>query len=129
MVDASWPVQQAVYDTLKAALHPVKIYDHVPQRVACPFVTIGESTIVPAGDKIQDGQDITLTVHSWSESRGQKEAKQLQAKIKNTLDNGVLQVTGFSLRSVRQIFATVFKDADSMTYHGVQRFRIVVDEV
>ena len=129
MADASWEVQKAIYAALKAALNPVAVYDHVPRRASFPYVTIGEDTAVDAGDKTAEGQDITLTIHAWSRKRGRKEVKQLLGQVRGALHGQPLTVAGYTVRLVRFEFGTTFKDADGVTYHGVQRYRIVVDDV
>ena len=129
MADASWEAQKAIYAALKAALNPVTVYDHVPQRASFPYVTIGEDTTVDAGDKTAEGQDITLTIHAWSRKRGRKEVKQILGQVRGALLGQPLMVAGYTVRFVRFEFGTTFKDADGVTYHGVQRYRIVVDDV
>lgn len=121
--DASWPLQQAIYSALDAALS-VPVYDDVPQDATFPYVTIGEDTVADRGTKAEAGQEFTVTVHAWSRQRGRKEAKEILGQIYAALHEQALTVTGFGVSLVRFEFADSFLDQDGVTRHAVSRYRI-----
>lgn len=130
--DSQWPVQKAVYsalvnDSALAGLmgSPPDIYDNPPPNSDFPYVLIGESTAVDSDTKTTDGMEQTLTIHSWSRYRGQREVKLIMAAIVDALDDQALAVTGHTLINLRFEFSDTFKDPDGLTRHGVQRFRVV----
>lgn len=134
--DAQWAVQQAVYSaltsdtTLQALLgNPPRVYDHVPQDTAFPYVVIGQATTRSFDTKTEDGMEQTLTVHTWSRYRGIKETKQIMGAIVDALDQQSLSLTGHTLIQLRFEFSDTFLDEDGLTHHGVQRFRAVTEAV
>ena len=130
--DSQWPLQQAVYGALtgdaavQALLgNPARVFDHVPQDSAFPYVVVGEATSGPFDTKTEDGLDQTLTIHSWSRYRGLKETKEIMAAVTGALDQQALAVSGHDLVLLRFTFGTTVLDPDGLTRHGVQRFRAV----
>ena len=132
--DSQFAVQTAVYDALRAdsslkslISDPVRVYDHTPQNSVAPYIVIGETRGLPFDTKDTDGMDQSLMIHVWSEYRGLKETKQIQAAIMDAIDQVSLSITGHSQALLRFEFSDVFLDADGLTRHGVQRFRIVTE--
>lgn len=122
-----WALQQAVFTRLSDAL-TVDVYDHAPQDVAFPYVTIGEDTAIPFDTDNSIGAESTITIHVWSRYRGRKECKQIQREIYNALHRYELPVTGAHLVTVEFETGRTFLDADGLTTHGVQTFRIITEE-
>ena len=130
--DSQWPLQQAVYGALtgdasvQALLGtPARVFDHVPQDSAFPYVVVGEATSGPFDTKTEDGLDQTLTIHTWSRYRGLKETKEIMAAVTGALDDQALAVSGHDLVLLRFAFGTTVLDPDGLTRHGVHRFRAV----
>ena len=130
--DSQWPLQQAVYGALtgdaavQALLgNPARVFDHVPQDSAFPYVVVGEATSGPFDTKTEDGLDQTLTIHTWSRYRGLKETKEIMAAVADALDDQALAVSGHDLVLLRLTFGATVLDPDGLTRHGVQRFRAV----
>jgi hypothetical protein len=128
--DSQWPLQQAVYSALTG--HPViqgllgnpaRVFDHVPQGSAFPYLVIGESRAAPFDTKTEAGLEQRLTLHAWSRYRGLKQIKEIMAAVLDVLDGQALTVSGQALILLRFEFATTFVDDDGLTRHGVQRFR------
>ncbi|MFQ5774192.1 MAG: DUF3168 domain-containing protein [Kiloniellaceae bacterium] len=130
--DSQWPLQQAVHAALSgdAALRallggPARVFDHVPQGGAFPYVVIGEATSGPFDGKTENGMEQTLTIHTWSRYRGLKETKEIMAAVAAALDGQGLALAGHALVLLRFAFGATFLDPDGLTRHGVQRFRAV----
>jgi hypothetical protein len=126
MSAASLALQGAVYAALSTALAPTKVYDDPPQGCAFPYVVVGEDACTDASSKIEEGEDIDLTVHAWSRYQGKKQAREIIAAIKDALHGQPLTVAGWGLVLARFEFSTVFPDPDGLTMHGVARFRFVL---
>jgi len=131
-------VQDSVYDALKAnsalSAAVVGVYDAVPQAAdsgsgsAFPYVTIGEDTAIEWDTDTELGADLTITIHTWSRYRGRKETKQIQGLIYGILHRANLSISGYHLVGVDWLQSESFMDTDGLTRHGVQTFRITIEE-
>ncbi len=116
------------------------IYDHVPQEVSdddgsggivspnFPYIRIGEFTAIPFDTHSSQGSDNTITIHSWSRYRGMSEIKRIQRQTYLALHRFELVVSGVDTVDCQWDSVDVFLDDDGLTRHGVQRFRIMLDE-
>lgn len=124
------------YTALTTVLGGAKVYDHVPQGTAAPYVLIGDDTINEADTATYNGWEVTLTIHCWDfEKAGRKSIKTLMGHIYDALHKQESNVTvyGFSLAYLRCEFQDSFQDAQvegatDHYYHGVQRFRALITE-
>lgn len=130
-MSAQWPVQEAVRDKLLAddslkGILSDRVYDDVPDMPTFPYVVIGDDTSVPWDTKTSTGHELTLTIHVWSRWRGRKETKTIQDHIYKALHRSSLAVTGFATVLIENEFQQTMLDPDGATRHGVQRFRMIV---
>ena len=127
-VAASWPLQVAVFEALRAAVQPVLVYDGVPQGAAFPYVVVGDDSSVEWPVALDaDGEDIDVTIHVWSRYAGGKEVKELMGKVRAALHNRALPLgAGLSLVSFRCMAERAFTEPDVKTRHGVIRFRALI---
>lgn len=128
-----WGLQAAVFTRLKndAALTTTlgaAVYDDVPDGAAFPYVVIGDATEAPNDTMGRTGRDITITVHSWSRYKGQKQIKQLQNRVDELLDRWTPTVAGWNTTKMLHEFYETFRDPDGITRHGVSRYRIHVHQ-
>lgn len=127
-------LQKAVFDRLSGFTGMPDVYDHVPQPtdggsdVPFPYVTIGDDTHVPFDTDDSVGSEATITIHSWSRTRGRKEVKEIQASIRAALQRFELNVLGFALVTIEFESSDSFMDPDTLTRHGVSIFRVLLDQ-
>lgn len=131
--DGMLAVQAAIYaklngDSTLLALAAGGVYDSVPENTEYPYITIGDQSAKDLGANTFKGMDITHTIHTWAQGRGKKVAKQIMARIYDLLHECSLTVTGQKVVFVRFDFSDLSLDPDGVTYHGVQRFRILTRE-
>ena len=131
-------IQAAIYSalsgdsTLMASV--TGVYDDVPQSgdpgdgSAFPYITIGEASHLEWDTDTELGADVTVTIHVWSRHRGRKEVKEIQGHIYRLLHRASLIISGYNLVGVDWIQSDSFMDADGLTRHGVQTFRITIEE-
>ncbi len=103
------------------------VFDFVTESADFPFLTIGDPVATAFDTKDSNGQETVITVHTWSQYRGKKEAGQIMSLI-----YGILHKTNLSLEGHQPIvilceFSTIMKDPDGVTHHGVQRFRVLTE--
>lgn len=122
-----WAIQQAVYTRLAGQLS-VPVYDHAPQDVAFPYVELGEIDAIPFDTDDSVGAETTVTIHTWSRYRGWKEVKEIQGRVYDALHRYNLPVAGAHLVTVEFEIGRTFLDADGLTRHGVQEFRIITEK-
>lgn len=128
--DPTLLVQKAIFEKLSADATLANliegIFDHVPQGTSEPYVTIGNSTQVPFDTHESAGMDETHTIHTWAKGSGSKNCREIMAEVYRILHDSSLTVVGFKTMFVLIEFADCALDPDGQTYHGVQRFRIIL---
>jgi hypothetical protein len=125
-------IQKAIYARLGESSELPDIYDNVPQKdgrisAAWPFVVIGDDTSIAWDTDDSVGAEATVTIHSWTRYGGRAAAKALQSDIYDLLHRHELAVAGFSTCTVEFEYSEVLEESDSVTFHGVQRFRILLE--
>ena len=105
------------------------VHDHVPQESAYPFVVIGELVETEDNtDDAEEGEQASLTIHSYSRKLGRKETGQIQAEIRSTLHRATLGASSFNFVSIDHTQSQSFTDADGITRHGIVEFNIIITE-
>lgn len=124
-------VQKAVFDKLNgaSALTAIApILDDVDEFESYPYVTIGEDVLGEWDTCTTQGADGTITIHVWSRHKGRKEVKQIFSEIYAALHRQSLTVSGYDIISTMWVNSASFLDSDGLTRHGVQTYRLLVDE-
>lgn len=131
-VDAQIDLQTAIYNaltgdvTLMAAI--TGVYDFVPQDTSYPYVTIGDDDYSWFGTMGVDGGEYTVQIDTWTQIEGRKQCKDVMKLISNVLHNGSLTITDNYHVSTRLDFQETIKEADAFTYHGTQRYTVILRE-
>jgi len=125
-----WNVQKAIYAALTgdAPLMALVegVYDHVPQSSDFEFVVIGDDESSDFDDDREAGFDTVATVHVWTRlHRGRKVLKDIQAEVHRVLHRNLLSVTAANTVETFIELTDSFLEPDGVTYHGVQRCRII----
>lgn len=103
------------------------VFDAVPQGQAFPYVTLGEDNHNEWDTVTSLGSDASITVHTWSRERGRKETKAIQGEIYDALHRAEMTHPGYRIVSIDWEGSQSFMDADGLTRHGVQTFRILLE--
>lgn len=132
-------VQTAIYDKLAndtAVTNTVTgIYDKVPQPTDSgassdfPYITIGEDILNNADTDTELMMQVSITIHVWSRYGGRSETKQIQGLIYDSLHRANLAQSGYKFVTITQGDSQSFLDADGETYHGVQTFNLLIEEL
>lgn len=122
MSKIAWPLQSALYAALAPQLAPIAVYDDAPPEAQFPYVTLGEMTADQAGDKGQDAERVSVTLHVWSRKSGRREVKELTARVRAAVHGATLTVAGADPVQLRYEFSNDFLEVETMTKHGVIRF-------
>lgn len=106
------------------------VFDFVPQTQAYPFVQIGEAEFSPWNTKTFNGFDGSLTINLWHRpgSRGRAPLHDIMHDIYDLLHNAAVSITGVTVVLLQFEISNIIVDPDSVTYHGVQRFHVIMGE-
>jgi hypothetical protein len=99
------------------------IYDEVSEGTPYPYVTIGNPTVNDWGSHTTEGEDITLTLHVWSDYNGKKEVYEIFNLMLESLSTPLSLGSGFSMEFQRREFMEVLEDNVTNARHGVMRLR------
>jgi len=131
MTDASWQLQRAVYQHLRADAgvkaelgDPPRIYDDPPADAVFPYLTLGE-TRARDWNGVDGGFEHELKLYVFSRYAGRREIKRVTGAVYDALHEAALTLTGHALVNIRFVFADAFRRQDGETYQGVARFRAV----
>ena len=125
-------VQKAIYARLSDQITGAEIFDFMQQKKQYPAVIIGDSLGYENDTDTENGFNETLTIHSWtsdSDSRGYSVLCGIMEQIYNALHYYDLQVEGYGVSVIYQEFSEKMRDADGLTRHGIQRFKIIYEKV
>jgi len=121
------PIQQALYTRLTNILS-CPVYDAVPQGATFPYVTLGADTGVDWSTKTWAGQEVTITLHTWSRLPGMSQTKDLLDAIVQNVTGNDLVMPEFTPALLRLDYIETVMDPDGVTRHGIVRFRMKISE-
>lgn len=125
-------VQEIVLAKLKASSSLMAlitgVFDFVSEDTKMPYVTIGEDIHNDWSTETSNGTDCNITIHTWSNYLGRRETKLIQGEIYNALHKTTFTVSGYNVVLCDFLKSESFVDADDETRHGVQSFRLIIEE-
>eukprot|EP00435_Cladocopium_sp_Y103_P076951 s1_g690.t1 len=125
-LSASWELQKAVHASLVAdaaisGLVGGRVFDRPPQDAAFPFVTLGDTEVVPDGAGSGGVHQIILSV--WSRAPGRRETKDIMSAVDQVLQDALLPMTGHVLVNLQLVRASVAYVAEAEALRGRIVFR------
>ena len=126
MSAAAWPLQEAVAAAVTTAVSPVSVYDRVPTTPTYPFVIVGDDASKDWSTSEAYGEDVTISIHVWSQTADREELKTAQQQIYNALHDQTLSVAGFDVAALLFMSAESSFDEEKNALHGVSRFRCLL---
>ncbi len=125
-------LQVAIFNKLNNGLN-VQVFSQgdAPDNLAAVYVTIGNDTHIPWDDDNLTGFESTLTIHIFDTTgqRGYVNVKPLLGECYNLLHRGTIAINGFRLVGIDHEFEDTMIDADGLTPHGVQRYRVITETI
>lgn len=112
---------------LVGALGGPKIYGEPPRQATFPYVTIGETRVLPLQSNSEPGEEHQITLHAWSRQGGHREAHVIAGAMLSALDDAPLTLADHRLVNIRFAVADIRRGADGRTYHAMVRFRAVTE--
>lgn len=125
-------IQDAIHGKLSADANVTDlvsgVLDNVNQNQASPYITIGEDVLTGWDTNTTIGADASITIHIWSRHKGRKELKEISGAVYNSLQRQDLFVSGYDFISLDFETENSFLDSDGLTRHGVQTYRVLIDQ-
>jgi hypothetical protein len=106
----------------------IPVYDHVLDSAGYPRITLGEDTVKDWSTKLDYGEEITHTLHVWSQYKGKKEVKEIMNLILESLTEPLSLDSGFFVEFSKLDFMEVINDSDGLTKHGIIRLRFKISQ-
>ncbi len=109
-----------------------RIFDFVPQASEdggpYPFIQVPEMQAAPFNTKTFNGFEVRLTVNVWSRPAdvGQAETADLNNDVYDLLHKWEPTISGWKVVLMQFEFSDIIVDPDTVTYHGIQRFRVLM---
>lgn len=133
--DSSWDVQAGIFARLTGtgavtgllAGGAAGVLDHVPEGTAFPYVVIGEATSNPLDSQGSSGNDVTVTIHTYSRGIGMKEAKSIMAAVDAALHDASFAVPNQILILCQRLESQAVLESDGKTRHGIQHFQVITE--
>lgn len=123
-------IQTAFYSTLSgdATLSNMVtgVFDDVPEGTERPYVTVADILSTPDNRHDNFCFQTVVTVHVWSEYRGNSEVMAIGSRVLALLDHTPLTLTGFHHVVTRYEYSQVLKDPGKLELrHMPIRFRVL----
>jgi len=103
------------------------IFYHVPQNFnAYPYVVVYDIDLNSDNSDLTLAFDGVINIHSWSDKRDVSVIGDIMKEVYNSLNRADFIIDGYLLIDIMQENEIVLRDPDGITLHGVQRFRIIL---
>lgn len=134
MTDILSAAQQAIVATLAndakvQSLIGSRVYDHVPQDAAFPYLAFGPAHVAPKDTKEHSGFEHIVTLNIWSQYRGGKETREIFQAMYDALHRANLSAAGEEFISCGFHSADFSAEKDGMTYFAATRFLIATQSL
>lgn len=113
----------AVTSLLNKELNTKGIYDYVTESTVYPYIVISEPRVDAFSVKSEDVKDYTITLHIWSNYKGNSEAYKILSAIYESLKYK-LKISGYNTVKTSCNDTRVFTDIDGIHRHGVFTLKI-----
>jgi hypothetical protein len=106
------------------------VFDHVPDKQAYPYVTVGEAIETPDNTFGRNGHQDLFTFHVWSQKHGFAECYDIVNSIMGLLDDFqlVVQTPNHTTVSLQHEDTNSMRDPDGITRHVIVRFRWIGED-
>lgn len=131
-----WLLQKSVYGILTSDAQLmskiVGVFDFVPDNSNFPYVSIGEFTANPNQTMDRYGQEVTMTIHIWSQSidphayAGMKQIEDIMEDIQRLLASSTFDIELWGNVGCWGDFSQTMLQGDGITRHGILRYRLIL---
>ncbi|MFJ8262718.1 DUF3168 domain-containing protein [Rummeliibacillus sp. NPDC094406] len=122
------PTQKAILDRVRGDIDVTSllnkadkqsgIYDYVSESTPYPYIVVGEPSIDPLGIKNSEVVDLMITLHIWSNYKGNSEAYKILSAVHESFKYK-LNISSYKTVKTSYRDAKVLPDIDGVHRHGV----------
>lgn len=123
-----------VWDALDGNITGLTLYDHVPTEPSGspvankPYGVLENTDTTPWEDDDKQGVFAEMTLHIFSDQLGRTQADTILDSAYALLNRASLTKTGYTVVDCLFMFSEVFVMEDGKTRHGIQRWRLTIQE-
>ena len=102
-----------------------RVFDHIPDNQAFPYVVFGEEDIQNMDSDTHNGFQGTATVRVYTQNTarlGRKQCKEIMSAVWQLLHNAELNMTERNTLNFACVDQQIIKDEDGRTHQGVMIF-------
>ncbi len=117
--------------TLMSKPAPTQIvFDHVPDGTTYPYITMQIKPLTDRGNHTKEGWACEFQINVWAREpgRGDLDVQNIQYRIDQLLHDQAPCIEGWNVIVLRRTLVDVLLEADNVTRHGVQRFKLYLGE-
>jgi hypothetical protein len=109
--------------------NPIRLYQDVPANPTFPYITIGESQVIPDVADCIDGSEVFPVIHIWSRASGYAEAKKIAATIWAVLHTATFTMTQNRcvLFERDELGDQIGAETDTVTKHIASHYRALCE--
>lgn len=131
-----WYLQQAIYGILTGDAQlmskVVGVFDFVPDNNNFPYISIGEFTTNPFETMDRYGQEVTSTIHVWSQRigpnayQGMMQAENIMEDVQRLLARSYIEIDLWGTVGCWGDYSQTLVESDGITRHGILRYRLLL---
>ncbi len=103
-----------------------RVYDNVPPTPTFPYISLGDSQVLPDKADCIDGTEIFFNIDGWSRNITTPEVKRISKAIVAALDDQALTVSGYTAVIFELSTVNYLRDPDGITRHVAITFRALI---
>lgn len=126
--DDNTPISMTVTTVQNGGVVTQKIYDHVPDNTAYPYVRINALPFTDRGNYKAEGFtcEFQINVFYRAPGRGNKDVQTIQNRIDELLHNASVCVQGWNTLGLRRTTIDILTEDDNVTKQGIQIFKLLL---
>lgn len=104
------------------------VYDSVSEGAAYPYIVLGDDTVNEWSTKLTYGEEVTSTLHVYSDYDGKSEVKEILNLILKSLSEPLSLDDGFFVEYSRMDFLETLTEENGTIKHGILRLRYKISQ-